>query len=502
MYVPLSQPVPCIELVWHTTGQSRSTRLLRQYEKCSCCVCPRRRKATHEQKTSTWHCSWIDPFLLRHVRFKGVPPPHRLVRPRPFQGSVNVASFASCFPVSFRLSIVDLLAMYELWYPKWDADSSRSGLKRCKVYVLAEPLRAEGPRIFWQLQELLGALLPQQVVPHRWFKQHGRLANPAVWSEEFQFQLDVDLVGSKKSQTARQPVDREGVWQPHLAVMSTKLMLVHLLQWPLRLSGARSAQAFKILADIVQKVLPCLYDELPHTWFTLPADVTCQCKDPRGAAPSGCKHMEPALLAHIRNGSVSLGDFPKFMSDVARDWDAACPRHRHFMARLVHLASSAMDHVFLHDDCPFDKEGFGQGSAVRGSKRRRSLDSDMMRAGVLSVLQQKRYRRASDMVNAGEGDFSHTEAKSVEARACLRYWARHLTAISSCRALTLGFDEKVLGTEKTCCGFLQSVEKGLACWIVPQVAWCKKRGSEKCKKLFLRNVTKRNILRHLGFYIS
>eukprot|EP00971_Amphidinium_carterae_P132068 2616151-Amphidinium_carterae.1 len=78
------------------------------------------------------------------------------------------------------------------------------------------------------------------------------------------------------------------------------------------------------------------------------------------------------------------------------------------------------------------------------------------------------------MVKAGEGDFSLTAAKSVDATACLRYWARHITPISSCRALTLGFEEKVLGSEKTCCGFVQSVDKGLACWMVPQVAWTKK----------------------------
>eukprot|EP00971_Amphidinium_carterae_P071823 1420396-Amphidinium_carterae.1 len=91
---------------------------------------------------------------------------------------------------------------YELRYPKWESASSRSGIRKAKVYCLKEPLRQGGPLVFWQFQELLAAILPPKVVPHRWFKQHGRLSDSQTWCSELEFDAS-DYVASRKSVKSR-----------------------------------------------------------------------------------------------------------------------------------------------------------------------------------------------------------------------------------------------------------------------------------------------------------
>eukprot|EP00971_Amphidinium_carterae_P256480 5092522-Amphidinium_carterae.1 len=73
--------------------------------------------------TGELHARSRDPNLLRCVRFKAVLLQHRLLRLRHVQPATSVWC---------RIACLDDTAMYELWYPKWEAEASTSGLKRCK----------------------------------------------------------------------------------------------------------------------------------------------------------------------------------------------------------------------------------------------------------------------------------------------------------------------------------------------------------------------------------
>eukprot|EP00971_Amphidinium_carterae_P352467 6492610-Amphidinium_carterae.2 len=360
---------------------------------------------------------------------------------------------------------------YSLRYPKWESGGSQSGIKKSKVFILREPVREGGPLVFWQLQDFLACVLPASVIPHRWLNRHGCLKDADTWRSELQFH-EGDFIPSTKSAKAKsgRVADHSESWSPQLAVASSKCLCAHLLQWHIRLREPERRKVSKqLLSDLVAKVLVVKHAELPLQWFVPPEvwnDVCCSRKE---LTPSGCCHVDACCTTWLRNGSVSTSDLGSFLAALASHWSTGCPRLMQYLARLIHCICRDMDAVLMSADCPFPNHGLGEGMAVRGLKRRRVLDSDMLREGVVGAIESKRYKSGQAMVRAGTADISLTEGKLVESHFCLRYYARNLSAFSSSRAVTLAFDETNLGNEKTLCGVIQDVALGVASYVVPQV---------------------------------
>ena len=114
------------------------------------------------------------------------------------------------------------------------------------------------------------------------------------------------------------------------------------------------------------------------------------------------------------------------------------------------------------------EEGHGF-TSLRGTKRRRRLDRDLLLGRVAKSMRLKRFGSGSQASRAGDIDCSATSGRAGEQERCVRYLQATEDTFAGQTQASVAFDESTVGeATMTTAVYSHHLKKGA--WLLPMVA--------------------------------
>ena len=204
----------------------------------------------------------------------------------------------------------------------------------------------------------------------------------------------------------------------------------------------------------------------------------CACAPPpsAGEADGGtCFHahhvLEEASLLGQEECGVSV--LVKLLGRIAAA-ETRCALVRKWKTQIIWQVAAKIDDAFLWSSAPppasvrdMVEEGHGFPS-LRGSKRRRRLDRDLLLGRMVKSMRLKRFGSGSQASRAGDVDCAPTSAWNGEQEHCVRYMQATENIFTGQTQVSVAFDESCVN-EATMSTALYSHRTKTAAWLLPMV---------------------------------
>ena len=155
--------------------------------------------------------------------------------------------------------------------------------------------------------------------------------------------------------------------------------------------------------------------------------------------------------------------------------ETSCALVRRWKAQVLRQVAANIDGAFLWNSAEpsasvrgMVEEGHGFPS-LRGRKRRRRLDRDLLLGRVSKSMRLKRFGSGSQASRSGDVDCSKTSAFDGEQEHCVRYMQATEVTFTGQTQAYVAFDESTVN-EATMATALYSHHLKKAAWLLPMVA--------------------------------
>ena len=155
--------------------------------------------------------------------------------------------------------------------------------------------------------------------------------------------------------------------------------------------------------------------------------------------------------------------------------ETSCALVRKWKARVLQQVAAKIDGAFHWNSAEpsasvsdMVEEGHGFPS-LRGSKRRRRLDRDLLLGRMVKSMRLKRFGSGSQASRAGDVDCAPTSAFDGEQEHCVRYMQATENAFTGQTQVHVAFDESSVG-DATMATAIYSHDLQKAAWLLPMVA--------------------------------
>lgn len=353
-------------------------------------------------------------------------------------------------------------------YVSWSEGEGRSPeLRSCKAYQFRAPFRANGPCVFWETRCLVGPLNVESQGNYwtKWYKQHGKPSTLVDW---------LDLLGSKEEDwrpsmkqaksAGWSAVDREGLLPE--AIASSHHVLLHLVDWSVRLRGGKQYLASAVGADLLRKLLASLFgDDLPEDLACIPRLAPDLCRR-RARGSDTCVHC-------ARVGNL-VGAHQPVPTTRAFDFLLGLWRHRSLCPLVHRWCWDSVRAFAAHMD-----RSMGEGSkfpisaenmhAQRSNQKRRRIDHDMAYSAIFQSIRSKKFRVPQAAARSRHWDVAERRARRQNDLHMRKYMQASFDKFSGMKQLHIALDESSLGGEATMLAAVVDPHSQMACWVVPQV---------------------------------
>lgn len=354
---------------------------------------------------------------------------------------------------------------YEARYISFSHGGRCEGLKCVKAYVLARPLRENGPQIMWEVRCLIEGLSIEKpgFYMHRWYKRVG--ASPILDQliGACGGSLEDWLPGQKQGVAVGLAEDEvQGLFKE--VVGSTAHVLIHLLDWSHRLRGDVRERAQQLGSDFIGRLLGKRSEDAPTDMLALPS-----------VEPQRCADMTPdeSTCVHCAgHGALFAGSNPLHVCKVF-DHLLSCGQARkkcclleEYTYRMVVDLASCIDELvsapaMWGSEPPRD-------SAARGPTKRKRIDEDCATGVVQACARSKRFRSALAPQRSGEWDVSRQRAQAQASMTMHKYIVGSRSAFDGKVQVHMAVDESNFGGEGTLLMCFVEPTSQIACWGVPQ----------------------------------
>ena len=312
-----------------------------------------------------------------------------------------------------------------------------------KAFVYANAEREDGPHVFWQSREVILSLgLDAATPPHLWFKRHGAFPDLADVLDRYGA-AERDLRPSLKAAKNSPGVNKE--WLQPEQTMSTKVFLLHMLEWCRNLRQERKRNAALCLQGWLGKVVASADGRWPVEW-TAAGDAQ-NCVSPQMCeGRSCCRHLR-RILQQVGPEGLRAGEAADFL---AQAWSQrhVCEDVQGWLRQVLCSVCDACDARLFDTECPFRRTAENL-VAPRGQTKRRRLDKDLLVKGAFDMVKSKRFRSAASAAASGNIDASRPSTVDGEAAALARYVSSTKAVFAGAKQVTLCFDESTVSTEAT-----------------------------------------------------
>ena len=155
--------------------------------------------------------------------------------------------------------------------------------------------------------------------------------------------------------------------------------------------------------------------------------------------------------------------------------ETSCALVREGKAQVLRQVAAKIDDAFLWSSAPppasvrdMVEEGHGFPS-LRGRKRRRRLDRDLLLGRTAKSMRLKRYGSGAKATRSGDIDCSRSSARDGEQEHCVRYMQATEDAFTGQTQVHVAFDESSVG-DATMATAIYSHDLQKAAWLLPMVA--------------------------------
>ena len=155
--------------------------------------------------------------------------------------------------------------------------------------------------------------------------------------------------------------------------------------------------------------------------------------------------------------------------------ETSCALVRKWKARVLQQVAAKIDGAFHWNGAKSSasvsdmvEEGHGFPS-LRGSKRRRRIDRDLLLGRMAKSMRLKRFGSCSQASRAGDIDCASSSARDAEQEHCVRYMQATEDAFTGQTQVHVAFDESSVG-DATMATAIYSHELQKAAWLLPMVA--------------------------------
>ena len=155
--------------------------------------------------------------------------------------------------------------------------------------------------------------------------------------------------------------------------------------------------------------------------------------------------------------------------------ETSCALVREGKAQVLRQVAAKIDDAFLWSSAPppasvrdMVEEGHGFPS-LRGTKRRRRLDRDLLLGRTAKSMRLKRYGSGAKASRSGDIDCSRSSARDGEQEHCVRYMQATEDAFAGQTQVHVAFDESRVG-DVTMATAIYSHDVKKAAWLLPMVA--------------------------------
>mgnify|MGYP003325704576 CR=1 FL=1 len=155
--------------------------------------------------------------------------------------------------------------------------------------------------------------------------------------------------------------------------------------------------------------------------------------------------------------------------------ETSCALVRKWKARVLQQVAAKIDGAFHWNSADpsasvsdMVEEGHGFPS-LRGSKRRRRLDRDVLLGRMAKSMRLKRYGSGGQASRSGDIDCRSSSARDGEQEHCVRYMQATEDAFTGQTQVHVAFDESSVG-DATMATAIYSHDLQKAAWLLPMVA--------------------------------
>ena len=205
----------------------------------------------------------------------------------------------------------------------------------------------------------------------------------------------------------------------------------------------------------------------------------CACAPPPSAGESDggtCFHahhvLEEASLLGQEECGVSV--LVKLLGRIAAA-EKRCALVCKWKKQIMWQVAAKIDDAFLWSSAPppasvrdMVEEGHGFPS-LRGTKRRRRLDRDLLLGRTAKSMRLERYGSGAKSSRAGDIDCSKTSSLGAEQEHCVKYMQATEDAFTGQTQVHVAFDESCVG-DATMATAIYSHDAKKAAWLLPMVA--------------------------------
>ena len=375
------------------------------------------------------------------------------------------------------------MAEYTPYWLQWRKGESLSGMRGVKLFAYKQAERLGGPTVFWQVREPFFALgLPEATKLSKWYK-HQRPNKAEL--PRFLETCGTSAADWRPSLRACQhmktltPARRQ--WLRKEFTCSTRWTIGLLMMWSGRFQAERRARALKVFEDVMVKGLMRSGTRvLERACWSPPKrsrDLCARAPPPSAGGADGdtCSHAhhvlrEAGLLGKEGCPASMLADL---LARVATA-ETSCALVRKWKARVLQQVAAKIDGAFHWNSAASSasvsdmvEEGHGFPS-LRGSKRRRRLDRDLLLGRMVKSMRLKRFGSGSQASRAGDVDCARTSALDGEQEHCVRYMQATENIFTGQTQVSVAFDESCVN-EATMSTALYSHRTKTAAWMLPMV---------------------------------
>lgn len=355
-------------------------------------------------------------------------------------------------------------------YLEWGRQHGRCAELRCaKAVILAAPRRDDGPEVMWEMRYFIGPLAVERrgYYWHRWYKDRGYPPDLESLLAQCGAEPEDWLPSLKQATSLGWGVAEKSGLFPEV-VASTKVVLVHLLDWSRRLREPTRAKAVQIGSDLVARLLGSRSEDAPADLVRLPGFSHQACSTPSTGGET-CSHCEDC--GRLAFGGV-VAPVCKVFDHVAKCWAGRnqCLLLHAYAWRMVVALADLMDERLLEPGAwPSDAP---QNASQRGPVKRERLDQGQAFVQIPRAILAKRFRTAVGAQRCGGWDVSRQRAQQQCALAMFRYVGASRVMLHDAQQLHMALDESTFGGEGTLLAAFVDPVSQQACWGGPTGECC------------------------------
>ena len=352
-----------------------------------------------------------------------------------------------------------------------------------KLLAYKQAERLGGPTVFWQVREPFFALgLPEATKLSKWYK-HQRPNKAEL--PRFLKTCGTSAADWRPSLKACQymktltPARRQ--WLRSEFTCSTRWTMGLLMLWSGRFQTERRARVLKVFEDVMVKgLMKSGTRVLERACWSPPKrsrDLCARAPPPSAGGADGdtCSHAHHVLreAGLLGKEGCPASMLAELLAGVATA-ETSCALVRKWKARVLQQVAAKIDGAFHWNSAKSSasvsdmvEEGHGFPS-LRGSKRRRRLDRDLLLGRMVKSMRLKRFGSGSQASRAGDVDCAPTSAFDGEQEHCVRYMQATENIFTGQTQVSVAFDESCVN-EATMSTALYSHRTKTAAWLLPMV---------------------------------